>query len=594
MATSSPEDTYSRFRLHLQGSFSSQEEKETFLRRFEAAKQLLAPGCKRNATISVLNTLLDRVLTQPENVQASNSRTSYSRNEMMLDSAGIYTGDEDASDQDLFVVERKTFKSLCSGLVQQCGCLSNPSWTIASFIKKGHVARVQFVCPHCKQSRVWASSRVLSGHYLANQKLVHAFTCAGMLPRQYMNFALFAGMGVVKHKYISSVYLNQLYQQVVTDVAEESMKAAVERVKESPHHAKSGEWVITDARHDSTSNAYHSTVPCLAGSTHRIVGISTLSRQQHRVAQTREVACTKIVLPQVIARGLNITEVAHDYQATIKLYVRQLGMVNSYDTWHGTKNVAKQLRHICAGTVRTRDRTWFTELSDKARCTKVHLYWCMRNCGGNPVRLRAMIMNISKHFQGDHQSCSSESPCQQPGYVPKRKPLTMPAAISAYEAALRKTLIYKNADSCHLCRDTYWVESFNHQLLTYLPKRIHFHTKTFEMRMNLAVMDWNENCQRMATSHHKYTDVRRPDHHSTYNVLVKKTYRFVNNIWSMYVLRNITSQQILQDDEDDDEMVLPDDAAMYDGDYVDSEDDDYVCSEDDLEPWLQLALDGLV
>eukprot|EP00731_Ephydatia_muelleri_P033259 Em0027g7a len=175
---------------------------------------------------------------------------------MMLDSAGIYTGDEDASDQDLLVVERKTFKSLCSGLVQQCGCLSNPSWTIASFIK-------------------------------------------------YMNFALFAGMGVVKQKYISS--------------------------------------------------------------------------------------------------GLNIPEVAHDYQATIKQCVQQLGMVNSYDTWHGTKNVAKQLRHICAGTVRTRDRTWFTELSDKA-CTKVHLYWCMRNCGGNPDRLRAMIMNISKHFQDQPNS----------------------------------------------------------------------------------------------------------------------------------------------------------------------------------------------
>ncbi|KAL5473825.1 hypothetical protein EMCRGX_G028382, partial [Ephydatia muelleri] len=99
-----------------------------------------------------------------------------------------------------------------------------------------------FVCPHCKQSHVWASSRVLSGHYLANQKLVHAFTCAGMLPHQYMNFALFAGMGVVKQKYISSVYLNQLYQQVVAGVAEESMKAAVERVKESPHHATSGEY----------------------------------------------------------------------------------------------------------------------------------------------------------------------------------------------------------------------------------------------------------------------------------------------------------------------------------------------------------------
>eukprot|EP00731_Ephydatia_muelleri_P016107 Em0009g531a len=252
-------------------------EKDTFLSRFEAAKQLYAPGCKRNATISVLIECFAGPCIDPtRDVQASSSRTSFSRNEMMLDSAGIYTGEEDASDQNLLVVE---------------------------------------------------------------------------------------------------LYLNKLYQQVVTDVAEESMKAAVERVKESPHHATSGEWVITDARHDSTSNAYHSTVPCLAGSS------------------------TEFVLPQVIAQGLNITEVAHGYQATIKQYVQQLGMVNSYDTWHGTKNVAKQLHRICASMVRTRDRTWFTELFDKARCTKVHLYWCMRNCGGNPDCLRAMIVNISKHFQ---------------------------------------------------------------------------------------------------------------------------------------------------------------------------------------------------
>ena len=53
----------------------------------------------------------------------------------------------------------------------------------------------------------------------------------------------------------------------------------------------------------------------------------------------------------------------------------------------------------------------------------------------------------------------------------------------------------------------------------------------------------NENTQRVATSHHDYTDVRRPDHRSTYNVLVKKTYRFVKNIWAMYILKNMSSQQ---------------------------------------------------
>ena len=37
--------------------------------------------------------------------------------------------------------------------------------------------------------------------------------------------------------------------------------------------------------------------------THKIVGISTISRAAHATAQTRELACTKVVLPQVIDRG---------------------------------------------------------------------------------------------------------------------------------------------------------------------------------------------------------------------------------------------------------------------------------------------------
>ena len=38
-------------------------------------------------------------------------------------------------------------------------------------------------------------------------------------------------------------------------------------------------------------------------STHKIIGISTISRVDHSTAQTRELACTKVVLPQVIGRG---------------------------------------------------------------------------------------------------------------------------------------------------------------------------------------------------------------------------------------------------------------------------------------------------
>ena len=39
-------------------------------------------------------------------------------------------------------------------------------------------------------------------------------------------------------------------------------------------------------------------------STHKILGCVTLSRKDHICAQTRELACTKLVLPQVMAKSI--------------------------------------------------------------------------------------------------------------------------------------------------------------------------------------------------------------------------------------------------------------------------------------------------
>ena len=94
--------------------------------------------------------------------------------------------------------------------------------------------RLLFKCQRCRlEKRTWSSSRVFGGHYLLNQKLVlflcvcecvcvylvyvcmiiqiyflmctrvvHSFTCAGILPTQYLKFSMFAGMGRVGHKYM--------------------------------------------------------------------------------------------------------------------------------------------------------------------------------------------------------------------------------------------------------------------------------------------------------------------------------------------------------------------------------------------------------
>jgi hypothetical protein len=72
---------------------------------------------------------------------------------------------------------------------------------------------------------------------------------------------------------------------------------------------------------------------------------------------------------------LHIIEVAHDNCSTVKKLIENdfQGIVNSFDTWHGTKNVSKAMAKIAVGTLKNAGKTWLPELSDKRKSTKVHL-----------------------------------------------------------------------------------------------------------------------------------------------------------------------------------------------------------------------------
>eukprot|EP00731_Ephydatia_muelleri_P003790 Em0001g3790a len=257
----------------------------------------------------------------------------------------MYTEDKDPDDQNLCVVEHKP-----SGVFVMAW-YSNAvvGWRLELFKKVlQHMLYIVSTLVSWRLAVGLVLEFLQVTTWQAKSSSMQAFSCAGMLSSQFLNFYKFAEMDEVKQQYSSSgrsLRWVRQYQQIIAEATEEYMKLAVEHVKGCPHYATTGE---TSAQ---------------------------------SIAQTREVACTKIVLPQVIDRGLNITEVAHDYQTTVKNFA-------------GTKNVAEQMRKICAGTAHTRDKTWFPELSDKgvlipntisikysckssrlARSTKVHLYW---------------------------------------------------------------------------------------------------------------------------------------------------------------------------------------------------------------------------
>lgn len=73
------------------------------------------------------------------------------------------------------------------------------------------------------------------------------------------------------------VYRSLGYFDAIAEATEASMGLAVHEIEKIPQYQESGDvrivckhkkylqWVIIDARHDSTANAYHTTVPCLSG-----------------------------------------------------------------------------------------------------------------------------------------------------------------------------------------------------------------------------------------------------------------------------------------------------------------------------------------
>lgn len=235
-------------------NFANDDAKLGFLSRMERAKrQLASRGSPPLGGRGVVGRLLDRLdemaPPQAEGLTSASSGDTQNRASHavpMLEHSGIFTDSDSDSDQSLFVCERETFATLCSGLTQPCQCRST-ALRVTKSLQKGHVLRVEFQCQACRRKQWWASSRTLGGKYIVNQKIVHAFTCAGILPSQYIHFSAHAKLGTLGAWYIRSVYNSGGYLDLVNVCAKLSMSKAITEVKALPGYSTDGEWVITDA-----------------------------------------------------------------------------------------------------------------------------------------------------------------------------------------------------------------------------------------------------------------------------------------------------------------------------------------------------------
>lgn len=119
-------------------------------------------------------------------------------------------------------------------------------------------------------------------------------------------------------------------------------------------------------------------------------------------------------------------------------------------------------------------KTWSNQQDDKVEPVATHFHWAIRNCEENPPKLQSLLLNIVQHYKTimDHAT----SRCRKyPNYEISLKVITNPQAEKKlFICVIKNSVIFKTPQDYRLCRDNYFVESFNNVVNVYQDKRISF------------------------------------------------------------------------------------------------------------------------
>lgn len=435
----------------------------------------------------------------------------------------------------LFVGAQVSVDNLVDRIQQHSGLCSD-KLKLEAFAQRGHVAIISFKCEK-KHEISWSSTPYLGKKFQGNLRMLHGYFVSGILPNQFQRLCMAAGIGHIGEAYINEVF--KTYKDVVKDFASESMESAIlEEI--ASYEDMSAINILTDARHGTRKNSNHTDVVCIGANIHKVIRHEHVTKKDSPSTQKHELIGTKRLYDYFDqwqnGSGLNIRLHCHDKNASVNkfIYTEREDTTSTNDTWHCTKNVAKELKCICSGPKYKEGITWHHQLGDKASSIKTHIYWAMKNCCENPEKLRGNILNIISHYKDDHTKCHETSRCRTDvNYEMSKKKLDDPKAEHILERALTRLQVYRNAEDYIYCMDTFYVESFNNAVLQYHDKRINFSDSTYLFRSQLGIIDWNENVGRPATSTRVSEDIcsRRK---SDTKVLKRKTYNWWMTIWLRY------------------------------------------------------------
>lgn len=438
--------------------------------------------------------------------------------------------------QRIFLCAEESIKRLVE-VAEHHGSSCKKHLKVKKIHQKGHVVTTHFFCDEQNDhSFLWSSSPYLPNQeYLVNNRVKHGFTCSGMLPSHYVRFTEGAGIGKIS-KQSRQKFFNEMKEHIQREYDDSTHTATLEEVAAYENEELGTINIMSDARHGWRKNAKDTSVVAIGEKSHKVLSCQHVTKSDDVISQRHEKLGTEKIYRHLKDQEVNIGVHAHDRNLSINKFIREeCDSESQNDTWHAVKSMKAALKKISSGPAYLNGKTWSSQLDDKVEPISTHFHWAIRNCDEDPEKLKSLLLNIVEHYKNNHQACHGSSRCKKdPNYEISRKVITDPRAEKLLLGVIKNSVIFKHPHDYRLCKDTFYVESFNNVVNVYQDKRISFSDAQYNARTNLAVCHWNENVER------EFTSIWKPNHRMPRSVKGKKNYKkctfiFRENIWKRYV-----------------------------------------------------------
>ncbi len=179
---------------------------------------------------------------------------------------------------------------------------------------------------------------------------------------------------------------------------------------------------------------------------------------------------------------------------------------------------------VCHGAKYEKGISWHPELEYKLEPLGTQAYYAVDNCDGHGEILTRNLLNSVEHYKGNRGACAAASRCKRDCNYESS---LIGIVSSKADELLRRSMLYRFADSFVLGKSTAHVESFNNTMLMFQDKRSYYSDKVYDIKDKCSVLHWNENVGR------EHTSVWGPQAHNACTrgaknkkILVKKSYQY--------------------------------------------------------------------